>query len=246
MSVWLGELNMSNFELLKVEVNENNEQVINGRNLHEFLEINTPYVKWFNRMKEYGFEENVDYLTVDKNVLRADGTKMPQKQFDHILTLDMAKELCMIQRTPLGRQARQYFIQVEKEYKKLSKGLTKDFIERQISIRLRKDMTDAIKEVIPETTHKKFAYSNYTNLVYKIIFGKSAKEIKLEKGLSKNDNIRDYLPKEELMKVEMIENLVKTYLYAGLEYEQIKNVLRATFTNGVQLVCHVENKKLIA
>ena len=237
---------MASFELLKVEVNENNEQTINGRNLHEFLEINTPYVKWFNRMKEYGFEENVDYLTVDKNVLRADGVIMPQKQLNHIITLDMAKELCMIQRTPLGRQARQYFIQIEKEYKKLSKGLTKDFIERQISIRLRKDMTDAIKEVIPETTHKKFAYSNYTNLVYKIIFGKSAKEIKLEKGLSKNDNIRDYLTKEELMKVEMIENLVKTYLYAGLEYEQIKNVLRATFTNGVQLVCHVENKKLIA
>ena len=52
-------------ELIQVKVNKNNEQVVSGRDLHEFLEINTPYVKWFNRMLEYGFEENIDYLVTD-------------------------------------------------------------------------------------------------------------------------------------------------------------------------------------
>lgn len=67
-------------ELLKVEVNENQEQVVNGRLLHEFLQISTPYTKWFGRMCEYGFIENIDYLTEDKNVRRTDGTIMPQKR----------------------------------------------------------------------------------------------------------------------------------------------------------------------
>lgn len=66
-------------ELIKVKVNKNNEQVVSGRDLHEFLEINTPYTMWFKRMLEYGFEENIDYMTDNKNVSRVDGVIMPQK-----------------------------------------------------------------------------------------------------------------------------------------------------------------------
>lgn len=49
-------------ELLKIEVNENQEQVVSGRLLHEFLEIKERYTQWFNRMVSYGFVENVDYF----------------------------------------------------------------------------------------------------------------------------------------------------------------------------------------
>lgn len=64
--------------LIPVNVSKNDEQYVNGRDLHMFLEINTPYSKWFNRMCEYGFVENVDYLTLDKKVLRGDGAVMPK------------------------------------------------------------------------------------------------------------------------------------------------------------------------
>lgn len=101
-------------ELIKVKVNKNNEQVVSGRDLHEFLEINTPYVKWFNRMLEYGFEENIDYLVTDIFVHNSKGGR--QTQIDHILKMDMAKEICMIQRTEKGRKARRYFIEVEKAW----------------------------------------------------------------------------------------------------------------------------------
>ena len=121
-----------------------------------------------------------------------------------------------------------------------------DEIPYEERIEMQKGMTDAIKEVIPETRHKKFAYPNYTNLVYKIIFGKNTKQLKFEKGLLQEANIREYLTSEELTKVEMVEGLVKTYLYAGLEYEQIKNVLRATFPDGVKLVCQITNNRKIA
>lgn len=122
-------------ELIKVKVNKNNEQVVSGRDLHEFLEINTPYVKWFNRMLEYGFEENIDYLMVDKNVHRADGTIMPQKEINHILKMDMAKEICMIQRTEKGRKARRYFIEIEKAWNDPQKVLERaNNIQKRVDI----------------------------------------------------------------------------------------------------------------
>ena len=100
-----------------ITINYNNEQpTVLGRDLHEALEVQTPYNKWFKRMCEYGFDETKDYLTVDKNVLRSDGTEMPQTQYDHQLTIAMAKELCMLQRSEKGKEFRKYFITVEEQW----------------------------------------------------------------------------------------------------------------------------------
>ena len=102
-------------ELIKIDY-DSERPTVSGRELHDFLNIETPYAKWFGRMTEYGFTEGEDFATVDKNVLRADGTQMPQIQHDHQLTIPMAKELCMIQRNERGKQARQYFISVENQW----------------------------------------------------------------------------------------------------------------------------------
>ncbi len=102
-------------ELIKVNY-DNDRPTVLARDLHEFLEVQTPYHKWFSRMCEYGFSENIDYMMMDKNVLRSDGTKMPQIQHDAQLTIEMAKEICMLQRNERGKQARQYFIQLEKDW----------------------------------------------------------------------------------------------------------------------------------
>lgn len=87
-----------------------------GRELHEFLEIGTRYDIWFSRMTEYGFEENSDYgMVVQKRT--TNNPKNPFTEYiDHILTIDMAKEISMIQRNEKGKQARQYFIQIEKAW----------------------------------------------------------------------------------------------------------------------------------
>lgn len=103
-------------DLIKIDTNATDRPTVMGRELHKALEIKTPYKKWFDRMCEYGFAENTDFVTMDKNVRRADGTEMPQLQFDHQLTIDMAKEICMIQRTEVGRKCRQYFLDVEKQW----------------------------------------------------------------------------------------------------------------------------------
>lgn len=102
-------------ELIKVTKNEQGISVVSGRDLHEFLGINTEYKKWFNRMTEYGFVENTDFVRVAQKCHTPGGM---QNITDHAITLDMAKEISMIQRTDKGKQARQYFIAVEKEFRK--------------------------------------------------------------------------------------------------------------------------------
>ena len=104
-------------ELIKVTVNSNNEQAVSGRVLHEFLEVETPYTMWFNRMSEYGFDEAKDYVTIllDRATSGIEG--IGKGKTDHAITLDIAKEISMIQRTPKGKEARQYFITIEKAYR---------------------------------------------------------------------------------------------------------------------------------
>ena len=107
-------------ELIKITTSENGEQLVSGRELHEFLEVGTEYKKWFSRMTEYGFVENTDFTRVTQKCPTPGGV---QNITDHAMTLDMAKEISMIQRSEKGKQARQYFIQVEKEYKEIQKKL---------------------------------------------------------------------------------------------------------------------------
>ena len=100
-------------ELIEVTLNDNHEPVISGRQLHEALEVKTPYSMWFDRMVEYGFTENQDFLL--NNFVKQTG-RGGHNRVDHIIKLDMAKEIAMIQRTERGKQVRQYFIQVEKDF----------------------------------------------------------------------------------------------------------------------------------
>ncbi|HEL2246385.1 TPA: phage antirepressor KilAC domain-containing protein [Streptococcus suis] len=100
-------------EIINVSVNDNQEPVVSGRQLHEALEVKTPYSMWFERMVEYGFTENQDFLL--NNFVKQTG-RGGHNKVDHVIKLDMAKEIAMIQRTERGKQVRQYFIQVEKDF----------------------------------------------------------------------------------------------------------------------------------
>ena len=104
-------------EIIKITTNENMEPVVSGRDLHEFLDVKTAYKDWFPRMTEYGFVEGVDFNPLIFEQVQIEGNREVKRQVtDHAIKLDMAKELAMIQRTDRGKQARQYFIQIEKEY----------------------------------------------------------------------------------------------------------------------------------
>lgn len=99
-------------ELIKVNY-DTDTPTVSGRELHEALGVDTPYTQWFSRMCEYGFSEGKGYFT--KMLDRSDG--LPGKpRTDHILTVRMAKELCMLQRTEKGKMFREYFIAVEEAW----------------------------------------------------------------------------------------------------------------------------------
>ena len=97
-------------ELIKVNYESDNPTVL-GRDLHEFLEVGTEYRHWFPRMCEYSFVEGVDYTP-----LIFDHPQNRQPTQDHQLTIEMAKEISMLQRNEKGKQARQYFLNLEKAW----------------------------------------------------------------------------------------------------------------------------------
>ena len=99
-------------ELLKV--NYGNDRItLSARELHEFLGIGTEFAKWMQRMGEYGFSENQDYRVFVKN---DDNSKGGRPSTDYEITLDMAKEIAMIQRSDKGKEVRQYFLELERRW----------------------------------------------------------------------------------------------------------------------------------
>ena len=109
--------------LIPVNVTKSDEQFVSGRDLHQFLEINTRYNDWFKRMCEYGFIENLDYIAITQKRVTAQGNET--KQTDHNLSIEMAKQLCMLARNEKGREAREYFIAVEKEWNSPEKVMSR-------------------------------------------------------------------------------------------------------------------------
>ncbi|PTF48181.1 antA/AntB antirepressor family protein [Staphylococcus chromogenes] len=105
-------------ELFNFKRNEDGTVAVSGRELHKGLQIETQYSIWVKRMIGYGFEENIDYIEVNQKRLTSHGRE--HNQLDHIMTLDMAKEISMIQRSEIGRKIRGYFIKVERQHNQLA------------------------------------------------------------------------------------------------------------------------------
>lgn len=89
---------------------ETEKPTVSGRELHDALEIETPYHKWFSRMCEYGFIEDENFWT------KMSESTGGRPSTDHQLTISMAKEICMLQRNEKGKMFRQYFIKVEEAW----------------------------------------------------------------------------------------------------------------------------------
>ncbi len=96
-------------ELVKISTTPEGRQTVRGRELHAALKIGTAYDVWFNRLLEYGFEEGKDFSSF---LMESSGGRPAT---GHLYSLDMAKEIAMLQKTEIGRQIRRYFIEAEKQ-----------------------------------------------------------------------------------------------------------------------------------
>ena len=99
----------------EVKTDGNGVQCVNARDLHVFLEIGKEFVNWIkDRIEQCGYEGGKDFI-IFANSGKKSGRGRPQMEYQ--ISLDMAKELCMIERNEKGRQARQYFIECERRLK---------------------------------------------------------------------------------------------------------------------------------
>lgn len=138
-------------ELLKIEVNEKQEQTISGRELHMFLGVDTKYNDWVQRMLQYGFEEGQDFNLLKKEQVQIEGKREVRREItDHIMKLDMAKELCMLTRNEKGKQARQYFIEVEREWNSPEKVMARALVIANKQIDTLKLESTVQRQVIAE------------------------------------------------------------------------------------------------
>ena len=96
-------------QLIKLTKNEHGIETVNARELHEFLEVKSKFADWFkNRVSDFGFIENSDFVSASKFLERGGRT------IEYFISIDMAKELSMIERNDKGKQARLYFIECER------------------------------------------------------------------------------------------------------------------------------------
>ena len=163
--------------------NENGEVRISGRQLHMFLEVQTRYNDWFARMCEYGFTEGVDFYSN----LSKTNEAMGRPSVDHLMTLSMAKELAMLQRTDKGKQARLYFIRIEEEWNTPERVMARAlrFSERILSD-TKALLTDAQKQI--ERDRPKVLFADSVSASHTtILIGELAKIIK-QNGVDMGQN----------------------------------------------------------
>lgn len=98
-------------ELIPLTHTEDDATAVMGRDLHQFLGVGSNYPTWFERMTDYGFAAGQDFIP------KVESSGRGRPRINHIVSLDMAKEISMIQRSRKGKQAREYFIAVEKEHR---------------------------------------------------------------------------------------------------------------------------------
>ena len=124
-----------------------------------------------------------------------------------------------------GEKAMQFKMAYIRQFNAMEKALIGKLKEREKGIAVRQALTKAIQQSNENERMHGHAYSTYTDVIYKSLFGKSAKQLREEYGVSKKDNLRDYFSEEDLKKVQNAEMLVSSLIGYGWGYNEIKNFI---------------------
>lgn len=129
-----------------------------------------------------------------------------------------------------GEKAMKFKLAYIKQFNAMEKALQGKLVEREKGIAVRQSLTKALQQSTENERMHGHAYSTYTNCIYKVLFGKNAKQIRESLGIKKKDNIRDYLTEEELRAVQSMECLVSGLVDCGWSYTQIKEFIQQNNT----------------
>lgn len=214
-------------ELLPV-LQQDNGDWIDARILHEQLVIKSKFADWIkNRIDKYEFIDNVDFITVSK-ILENGG-----KSIEYSISVEMAKQLTMVERSKIGTIARKYFIYIEKAFKgRYDWNLDRDetLIKCKALKRALIKYSKPIIERIPDYFHNNKFIAEFC-LLNEVIIGMTAKEYRRRKGYSDSYPIRNSFTEKELENVHVLEQYDADLIEVQNEfnYEKRKEYLSKKF-----------------
>ena len=212
-----------NIKVIQKDFNGEKKRFVNARELYRWLGVGRDFSNWIkDRIEKYEFVEDLDYfIAIAKfgdgqksnktgKIIDAKTGKVLSK--DYILSVDMAKELAMVENSEIGKQVRKYFIRVEGDFKKVMRIATTDpkiinqlttqfFETREETKDYRKDFTDCIKNFVAVKN-----YGTYTDMLYSFLFLEKAKEYRKLLDLAKKDFTRNYMYEEILLTIGAFES----------------------------------------
>ncbi len=221
---------------IEIALRIDSDGMTTARKLYEWLELNPAhYARWLKDSiteNPYADESDFSPLVVKNKPERGRPTE------DYRITASLAKRISMASKSERGEQARQYFIGCEQILKRLAEEKQKTAIERAKGIGIRIALTDVIKASGENERMHGHAFSLYTDLIYRALFGKTSKQLREFFNISKKQNLRDYLNASEIAAVAKYEDLAKSLMNAGWGYSEIKKFL-VSFENRFE----IENKR---
>jgi phage anti-repressor protein len=202
-----------NIKVIQKDFNGEKKRFVNARELYKWLGVGRDFSNWIkDRIKKYDFVEDLDFfLTFAKFGDGFDGFNKAKAidpksgkilAKEYVISIDMAKELAMLENNEKGKMVRKYFIRVERGFKKVMRVATRDpkfinqlssqfFETREETKEFRKDFTDCIKDFVAVKN-----YGTYTDMFYSFLFLERAKEYRKLLNLAKNDFTRNFMYEE--------------------------------------------------
>lgn len=218
---------------LKVIPYLTNDMVVTAQQISNYYECSLDSVKTLIKRNRDEFEsDGMVVLTgnsLDKfreEVLQ--GSNEPDKISSKTRSLTLLTKRSMLRIGMLmtgnlmAKKIRNYLLNIEEQTEIDRKSWA---IQREVGIIERKRMTSAIAKYIPETEHKRFAYPNYTNMVYKLLFKCDAKTLRQDRNVKTNDALRDSFTELELKQVEEVETIITGLISMDFTYKQIEEML---------------------
>ncbi len=193
---------------------------VNARAVHDWLGVKTKYAMWIQRrIEKYKFEENVDYCLTKSKI----GIRSNVEQIDYHCTPDMIKQLAMIESSAMGRLARLYFIDCETKAAELQdQSRKRDDLKVEF-----KPITKAIKD--SRENPQPYHYSNESDMINKIVLGKSAAKFRVENDIGKSESVRDYMTSLQMDAVIDLQRANTVFIQCGNDYKSRKESLLDMF-----------------
>ena len=224
-------------------------QGIDARYVYRLLKVGRDYSKWIKaRIEQAGFIENQDYITVQNSVIglpklaskntvhflrdkmcEQKETRGGHNRFDYIITLDMAKHLCLMEKNEIGRAVRQHFIDAETQLKQVAPTVYKNTLAktqaRLAAIDHNREMTDAIKAMLQRTgtTPKTYHYSQEQEMLDSLVLGMNVRQWRKQRGII--GNVRDQFTTWQLNTLKILQSTNTALINLDMNYHERKGRL---------------------